>query len=351
MTRATSSRFVLPPELEATEPPEVTPRPPRRRAHARVDRRAATAPTRAGTSPTWLASRDLVVVNTSATIPAAIDATPPDGRRVVVHLSTELPTGLHLVEVRRPGPTARPCPTRRPRRDDARPRRRRPRAPARPDAAGRCGCGSPRSTCRPAARAPRPLRPADPLPLRARLVADRRLHQRLRPEPGSAEMPSAGRALTAEVVTDLVAHGIVVAPIVLHTGVASLEAHETPYPERYRVPASTARLVNATHAAGGRVVAVGTTVVRALETVADDDGVVHPGGAGPSSSSRPSAACGSSTGCSPGGTSRRPATCGCSRRSPAAGARACLPRGARPGLRYRWHEFGDVHLILPEPRT
>ena len=67
------------------------------------------------------------------------------------------------------------------------------------------------------------------------------------------------------------------APIVLHTGVASLEAHETPYPERYRVPVSTARLVNATHAAGGRVVAIGTTVVRALETVADDAGVVHPG--------------------------------------------------------------------------
>ena len=96
-------------------------------------------------------------------------------------------------------------------------------------------------------------------------------------EPGSAEMPSAGRVLTAEVVTDLVAHGVVVAPIVLHTGVASLEAHEAPYPERYRVPAATARLVNATHAAGGRVVAVGTTVVRALETVADEDGSVHPG--------------------------------------------------------------------------
>ena len=96
-------------------------------------------------------------------------------------------------------------------------------------------------------------------------------------EPGSAEMPSAGRVLTPEVVTDLVAHGVVVAPIVLHTGVASLEAHETPYPERYRVPAATARLVNADPPDGGRVVAVGTTVVRALETVADDDGVVHPG--------------------------------------------------------------------------
>ena len=125
-------------------------------------------------------------------------------------------------------------------------------------------------------------------------------------EPGSAEMPSAGRVLTAEVVTDLVAHGIVVAPIVLHTGVASLEAHETPYPERYRVPPATARLVNATHAAGGRVVAVGTTVVRALETVADDDGTVHPGsGLDRARRSRRSAACVSSTACSPDGTSRQ----------------------------------------------
>ena len=142
-----------------------------------------------------------------------------------------------------------------------------------------------------------PVRPPDPLPLRARSRGRSRPTQNsFAREPGSAEMPSAGRALTAEVVTDLVAHGIVVAPIVLHTGVASLEAHETPYPERYRVPGPTARLVNATHAAGGRVVAIGTTVVRALETAADDDGVVHPGErAGPSWSSRPSAACGSST--------------------------------------------------------
>ena len=122
-------------------------------------------------------------------------------------------------------------------------------------------------------------------------------------------MPSAGRALTAEVITDLVAHGIVVAPIVLHTGVASLEAHETPYPERYRVPGPTARLVNATHAAGGRVVAIGTTVVRALETAVDDDGVVHPGHGWTELVITPSAACVPSTGCSPGGTSPRPATC------------------------------------------
>ncbi len=96
-------------------------------------------------------------------------------------------------------------------------------------------------------------------------------------EPGSAEMPSAGRPFTAELVTELVARGVLVAPVTLHTGVSSLERGEAPYPERYRVPVATARLVNAVRDWGGRVIAVGTTVVRALETVAAPDGVVAPG--------------------------------------------------------------------------
>ena len=70
-------------------------------------------------------------------------------------------------------------------------------------------------------------------------------------EPGSAEMPSAGRPFTPELVTALVARGILVAPITLHTGVSSPERREPPYPERYRVPAATARLVNAVHAGAG----------------------------------------------------------------------------------------------------
>jgi S-adenosylmethionine:tRNA ribosyltransferase-isomerase len=93
-------------------------------------------------------------------------------------------------------------------------------------------------------------------------------------DPGSAEMPSAARPFTTELVTDLVARGVIFAPVTLHCGVSSLEAGESPYPERYEVPAGTARLVNAARWWGGRVIAVGTTAVRALETVADDDGVV-----------------------------------------------------------------------------
>ena len=87
-------------------------------------------------------------------------------------------------------------------------------------------------------------------------------------EPGSAEMPSASRPFTPSVVTALAARGVLIAPLTLHTGVSSLEAGEDPYPEPYDVPPVTARLVNHVRAHGGRVIAAGTTVVRALETAA-----------------------------------------------------------------------------------
>ena len=90
--------------------------------------------------------------------------------------------------------------------------------------------------------------------------------------PGSAEMPSAGRPFTDRLVTDLVTRGIAVVPITLHTGVSSQEPGEPPQPERYAVTAATARLVNAVRAAAGRVVAVGTTATRALESATDRSG-------------------------------------------------------------------------------
>ena len=113
--------------------------------------------------------------------------------------------------------------------------------------------------------------------------------------PGSAEMPSASRPFSPEVVARLVARGITFAPLTLHTGVSSLEGDEDPYPEPYDVPPATARLVNLTRQHGGRVIAVGTTVVRALETAARAAG---PSGrtsarrpAGPSTSSRRTPRC------------------------------------------------------------
>src|SRR6266851_5265216 len=96
-------------------------------------------------------------------------------------------------------------------------------------------------------------------------------------DPGSAEMPSASRPFSHRLVTDLVSCGVVIAPLLLHTGVSSLEGGETPYPERYHVPSTTAATINALRRRGGRVIAAGTTVVRALATVTDDRGSVHPG--------------------------------------------------------------------------
>ncbi|WP_328404388.1 S-adenosylmethionine:tRNA ribosyltransferase-isomerase [Nocardia sp. NBC_00403] len=94
--------------------------------------------------------------------------------------------------------------------------------------------------------------------------------------PGSAEMPSAARPFTRRLVLDLVSSGVAIAPITLHTGVSSPEAGEPPSPERFAVSAATARRVNDAKAAGGRIIAVGTTVTRALETTADYTGQVHP---------------------------------------------------------------------------
>jgi S-adenosylmethionine:tRNA ribosyltransferase-isomerase len=96
-------------------------------------------------------------------------------------------------------------------------------------------------------------------------------------EPGSAEMPSAGRPFSQRLMVDLISRGVLFAPLTLHTGVSSPERHEPPYPERYEVPVATARLVNAVRGYGGRVIAVGTTTVRALETVAGPDGTARAG--------------------------------------------------------------------------
>jgi len=100
-------------------------------------------------------------------------------------------------------------------------------------------------------------------------------------EPGSVEMPSAGRAFSWEIIFKLRRKGVELATLSLHTGLSStrddaLDATHPVYPEEFEIPLSTARAVNATHRKGGKVVAVGTTVVRALETAADEEGEVGP---------------------------------------------------------------------------
>ncbi len=343
-----SDTFVLPPELEAHEPPELT---FGRRDAVRMMVSVGDRPpihSIARDLARWLVPGDLVVVNTSATIPAAVDATTPDGGDVVVHLSTELPTGLHLVEVRRPAPDG----TNRADPDDHEGATLRLPGGATVHVLGRMP-GSvrlwvatldlPQDLIGYLCRWGRPIRyryVPDSWPIDAYTNAFAR-------EPGSAEMPSAGRVVTPEVITDLVANGITVAPIVLHTGVASLEAHETPYPERYRVPAPTARLVNATAAAGGAVVAVGTTVVRALETVADETGVVHPGAGWTELVVTPERGVAVVDGLLTGW--HEPEASHLQMLEAIAGTNA-LDAAYAAALEsgYHWHEFGDVHLILPE---
>ena len=94
--------------------------------------------------------------------------------------------------------------------------------------------------------------------------------------PGSAEMPSAGRAFTPGLIENLFQKGVTIAPIVLHTGVSSLEDGETPYPEHMEIDPVTAAIINAAKSKGRRIIAVGTTAVRAIETVANEEGRVKP---------------------------------------------------------------------------
>lgn len=92
--------------------------------------------------------------------------------------------------------------------------------------------------------------------------------------PGSSEMPSAGRGFTAELVTRLLKSGVTLAPIILHTGVSSLEENETPYPEYMEIDPVTVSIINAAKSKDRRIIAVGTTAIRAIETTANDEGTV-----------------------------------------------------------------------------
>lgn len=165
-------------------------------------------------------------------------------------------------------------------------------------------------------------------------------------ETGSAEMPSAGRAFTPELITKLMARGVQFAPLLLHTGVASLEDHEPPYEEYYRVSPETAGIVNAARAAGRRVIAVGTTVVRALETVTDEHGVTHPGEGWTNTIITPERGVRAVNGLLTGLHEPR------STHLAMLQAIAGLPHlettyAEALKERYLWHEFGDLHLILP----
>ena len=294
--------------------------------------------------PRFLEPGDLLVVNTSATLPAALPAERADGECVDLHLSTPVPGGGEddwVVEVRRA---------------DAPFRVRRPETLTLPG-------GGNVELLAPYLAGPRlwvaRLALPEPLPgylarhgrpIRYRYVQEERpladYQTVFATEPGSAEMPSAGRPFTHELVTALVAQGVLIAPLVLHAGVSSLEEGEPSYPERFSVPEATARLVTAVRGWRGRVIAVGTTVVRALETAARPDGSVA-GEEGwtrlvvtPEHELR--VVDGLLTGWHEPGASHL-------QMLDAVGGRGLVARSYRAALQhgYLWHEFGDLHLITP----
>jgi len=336
--------FVLPERLEAHEPPEARGL-ERDEVRMLVTERASgrVRDLHARDLPDVLDPGDLLVVNTSATVPAAFRARRADGTELDLHVSTPLPDSDHrLVELRHDGGSFR---------------------------AGRAGerlalTGGGVATLvapyLPGAR----LWVAElrlPAPLEAYLarhgrpIRYRHIHGEwplaayqtvYATEPGSAEMPSAGRPLSERVITALVARGVAVAPIVLHAGVSSLEEGETPGPEWYRVPAATARLANATHAGGGRVIAVGTTVVRALETTVGEDGAVAPGEGWTTLVVTPERGVRAVDGLLTGWHEPESSHLKLLR---AVGGTGLVERSYAEALRrgHLWHEFGDVHLILP----
>jgi S-adenosylmethionine:tRNA ribosyltransferase-isomerase len=336
--------FDLPAEL-------VTPDPPEERGAGRDDvrlmiaERSSTriAHRRFADLSTLLDPGDLLVVNTSATLPAALDAVADDGTTLQLHLSTHLPGDLWTVELRR----------------DGEPYSQSPGRLALPGAA-HVHIHAPYVRGRHRARLwLASLHLDTPIdrylfdhgrPISYGRVATRwsidRYQTIFATEYGSAEMPSAGRAFSHELVTRLVSRGVGVVPLVLHAGVSSPEFDEPPYEEQYSVPAATAAAVNSARAAGGRVIAVGTTVVRALHTVTDASGIVHPAAGWTdvvvAADDHVPAIDGLLTGWHEPRASHLMIV-------EALGGRTLLERSYLAALehRYLWHEFGDLQLIVP----
>ncbi|MFG2162987.1 S-adenosylmethionine:tRNA ribosyltransferase-isomerase [Streptomyces olivaceus] len=339
-----------------------------------------------GELPGLLRAGDLLVVNTSPTLAAAVD-----GRvghtRVVVHFSTRGDDGRWAVELREP--------------DGRGTTRARAGAPGTPRARADVTEETSRTRARagvrgrgalPAAAGGGPAGASVRLPGGARLVLEEPLSARgdrlwwarvsgaevpavlrehgrairysytERDQPlsayqtvfalpsadgtGSAEMPSAARPFTARLVAELVSRGVQFAPVTLHTGVASAEVHEPPYPERFSVPEASARLINAAGAGDGRVIAVGTTAVRAVESAAGAGGVVRAAAGWTDLVVTPERGVRVVDGLLTG--LHEPEASHLLMLEAVAG-RAAIDRGYDAAVRgrYLWHEFGDVHLLLP----
>lgn len=347
LTETPTTVFAPPPGAFAPGPPEA--RGGRRDAtRMLVARPGGITHARFAELPQQLQTGDVVVVNNSATIAGEIDAEGADGP-VVLHLATALDDGSWVLEVRT-APDAR-------------------RSVLDAVAGQRFVSGGlvltliepyPYPGSSPTGIGNRLWRVAVSGDVGAHLAAagrpiaygylDRRYplaayQSVFATVPGSAEMPSAGRPFTSALVTELVSRGITVAPITLHTGLSSQEAGEAPQPERFEVPSATARLVNAARAGGGRVVAVGTTVTRALESAVESGRLVPARGW-------------TERVVTPGDPPRIVTGLVTGWHDPEASHLLLVEAVAGPELTqraydaavaegYRWHEFGDSALLLP----
>jgi S-adenosylmethionine:tRNA ribosyltransferase-isomerase len=336
-TRLHTLDFVLPKELEARVPAEAR---GLRRDEVRlmVSHRAddSIEHARFAELPRFLAAGDLLVVNDSATLPAAISARREDGSEIALHFSTKLRPGIWVVEPRRTivqvGETI------------ALPDGGRVKFLQRHHGSPRLWVAGVQLPDDATAYLHRYGRPISydyvdgewPIEMYQTIFAAK---------PGSAEMPSAARPFTADVIESLEPKGVGIATITLHTGVASLEKDEAPYEEWYEVSPETATAIQAARSAGGRVIAVGTTVVRALESTVDGDGHVCPFRGWTdvivTAERGVRAADGLLTGF------HEPRATHLAMLEAIAGpehVRTAYAAALESG--YLWHEFGDVHLII-----
>ena len=348
--------FLLPRELEASEPPESRGL-PRDAVRLMVSRRASGDITHARFHdlPLFLNKGDVLVINTSGTRNAALRVRRADGTGLTMHLSTHLEEKAWTAELRSV---------------DSAGKSRHFEEAREGEVLGLPGGGSAilsgpyTSDCEPSATSSQTLWLAEldlPLPTDEYLA----LHgspiqynylKRDWPlsyfqtvyatETGSAEMPSAGRPFTPELLQRLKTAGIRIAPLILHAGISNLDTHEPPTKEFFRLGDETARLVNEGRAAGGRVIAVGTTAVRALETVADTGGRTHAGEGWTCLVIAPGHKMRTVDGLLTG--FHDPEATHLAILEALAG-RSHIESTYQEALekRYLWHEFGDLHLILP----
>jgi S-adenosylmethionine:tRNA ribosyltransferase-isomerase len=344
----TALAFELPPALEAPAPPEA-------RGLARDEVRLLVAERsrediahmRFRDLPDVLAPGDLLVVNISATLPAALPGRREDGADVRVHVASRapgLPPSWRVIELRSDD-GSRPAAGRAGETIEL-PGGAEVELVARYASGARLALGR----FRHAGRSVESFLGLHGEPIRYGYV------ERAWPleayqtvfatTPGSAEMPSAARPFSSALLARLLARGVVMAPITLHAGLSSPERHEQPIPELFEVPEATARLVSATRSWGGRVIAVGTTVVRALESAAVARGDARPKSGWTGLVVRPEQRLRVVDGLITGW--HEPEASHLQLLEAVAG-RPLLERCYREALehRYLWHEFGDSHLILP----